>query len=97
VPASAPPSDSFVHQTVSKSGSGEAARTVARRQLGRVLALLAVLDVSVLVFVVGLALAWARFRFPVEYFLTFILVGVGGFLIARFAIGVRLKRRSGDL
>jgi hypothetical protein len=73
------------------------ARTRARMQLGRVLTLLAILDTSVVVLVVGLAIAWSRLHFPTLYLVTFLLVGIGGILGARIWMGVRLKRRAGNL
>jgi hypothetical protein len=73
------------------------ARTTARRQLNRLLVVLAILDASVLVLVVGLALAWARFHIPTIYFLAFVLSGVGAILAVRVSLGVRLKHRSGNL
>jgi len=79
------------------SHSTERARTTARRQLRRVLLLLAILDTSVLVLVVGLAVAWSRFHIPTPYFLALVLAGVGAILVARIALGIRHKRRSGNL
>ncbi len=73
------------------------ARITARRQLRRVLGVLALLDTSVLIIVVGLAIAWTHFHFPTLDFLALVFVTVGGVLIARVALGVRLKRRSGNL
>ena len=73
------------------------ARTKARRQLRRVLGLLAILDAGVLVLVLVLAAAWSRFHLPTPYFLGLLLGGVAAILMARVALGVRLKRRSGDL
>jgi hypothetical protein len=73
------------------------ARITARRQLRKVLVVLAVLDTSVLVVVVGLAVTWARYHIPAAYFVALILVAVAGILLARVALGVRLKRRTGDL
>ena len=72
-------------------------RSRARRQLGQVLTVLAVLDTSVLVLVIGLAVAWSRLRFPVAELLGMMLGGVAAILILRMALAVRLKRRSGDL
>jgi hypothetical protein len=77
--------------------SVEGARRTARRQLGRVLAALAILDVSVVILVVGLAVAWSRFHLPTLYFLALVLSGVSAILLARVALGIRLKRRSGNL
>jgi hypothetical protein len=80
-----------------RSESPDEARTRARRQLGRVLGLLALLDISVVVLVVGLAIAWSRLHFPTAYLLALVLIGVGAILAARVWMGVRLKRRSGNL
>jgi hypothetical protein len=73
------------------------ARTIARRQLGRVLMLLAILDTSVIVVVLVLAVAWSRYHLSTPYFLALLLVSVGAVIAARVAIGVRLKRRAGNL
>ncbi|MGC2290184.1 MAG: hypothetical protein WA688_10080 [Thermoplasmata archaeon] len=80
-----------------ESNSTDHARLMARRQLSRVLILLAFLDTSVLVLVVGLSLAWSRFHIPTPYFLGLVLGGVAAILAARVALGVRLRRRSGNL
>ncbi|MFZ0831055.1 MAG: hypothetical protein WCB18_01735 [Thermoplasmata archaeon] len=69
----------------------------ARRQLRHVLLELALLDTSVLVLVIGLAVAWAKLHFPTLELLALILVGVGTILCLRVALAVRLKRRSGNL
>jgi hypothetical protein len=82
--------------TVTGSESKDLARRTARRQLRQVLLLLAILDSSVLALVVGLAVAWSRLQFPTPYFLVLVLGAVGGVLAVRIALGVRLKRRSGD-
>ncbi|MCI4347086.1 MAG: hypothetical protein L3J97_00510 [Thermoplasmata archaeon] len=79
------------------SHSPEAARLRARHQLRQVLSVLALLDSGVLVLVIGLVLAWERFGWPTPEFLTFLLFGVGGILLARVALAVRLQRRSGNL
>jgi hypothetical protein len=73
------------------------ARTIARRQLGRVLMLLAILDTSVIIVVLVLAVAWSRYHLSTPYFLALLLVSVGTVIAVRVAIGVRLKRRSGNL
>lgn len=75
----------------------EPARRRARRQLRRVLVLLAIFDVGALVLVIGLAAAWTRNQIPVAYFLLLVVGGLGGIIAGRIALGVRLKRRSGDL
>jgi NhaP-type Na+/H+ or K+/H+ antiporter len=77
--------------------SADAARATARRQLRRVLLILAGLDTSVLVVVIGLAVAWARLHFPTSYLLALVLGTVSAILLARVALGVRLKRRTGEL
>lgn len=76
--------------------TGEA-RTVARRQLHRVLLVLAVLDLSVLAWVIGLAATWSSTRFSVPVLLALMLGGIGLILGLRVALGVRLRRRSGSL
>lgn len=76
--------------------AGEA-RTVARRQLHRVLMVLAVLDLSVLAWVIGLAATWSITRFSAPVLLALVLGGIGLILGLRVALGVRLKRRSGSL
>lgn len=77
--------------------STEEARARARRQLRQLLGLLALLDTTVLVVVVGLAIAWSRFHLPTLDFLALVFVTVGTVIVARVALGVRLKRRSGNL
>ena len=69
----------------------------ARRQLRRVLALMALLDAGVLVIVVGLALARESLGLSTIGFLIAVLSGVGVILAARLAMAVRLRRRSGEL
>jgi hypothetical protein len=59
--------------------------------------LLAVLDTGVLVLVLGLAVAWSRLHIPTLDFLALVLLGVAAILVTRIALGVRLKRRSGNL
>jgi threonine/homoserine/homoserine lactone efflux protein len=73
------------------------ARAIARRQLGRVLMLLAILDTSVIVVVLVLAVAWSRYHLSTPYFLALLLVSVGCVIAARVGIGIRLKRRAGNL
>ena len=75
----------------------EDARVRARRQLARVLVWLALLDSSVLVLVVSLAVIWSRYHVPAPVILTLVLGGVGTIILVRIALGVRLKRRSGEL
>lgn len=82
---------------MSKTEGMTEARVAARRQLARVLIVLAVLDVSVLVLVVGLAVAWSRLKFPTFELLGFMVGGIATILLVRVALGVRLKRRSGQL
>jgi hypothetical protein len=79
------------------SPATEEARQTARRQLGQVLWVLAVLDTSVLVLVIGLAIAWSRLRFPTPELLGLMLGGVASILCLRVFLAVRLKRRSGNL
>jgi hypothetical protein len=69
----------------------------ARRQLGRVLLLLGLLDLTVLVFVIGVILAAGRWGLsPIELLMT-ILLGAGTVVGARVWLAVRLRRRSGEL
>jgi len=69
----------------------------ARRQLGRVLLLLGALDLSVLVLVIGLAVAAPHLGLTSIQLLVSILAGVGTILGIRVWLAVRLRRRSGDL
>jgi len=69
----------------------------ARRQLGRVLSALALLDTAVLVAVVLLAIARQSFRLTASEFLGLVLVLVGTILAVRVALAVRLRSRSGNL
>jgi hypothetical protein len=69
----------------------------ARRQLGRVLLLLAVLDVGVLVTVVLLAVLATAYRFTNLELLVLVVAGLGAIIGARVALAVRLKKRSGWL
>lgn len=73
------------------------ARTHARQQLRRVMVVLGFLDASVLVLVLGLAVAFARGQLPAILVLAFAIGGLGGIILIRVALGVRLRRRSGDL
>jgi hypothetical protein len=82
---------------MSRSSSVELARATARRQLRRVLTLLAILDTSVVALVVGLAVVWARYHPPTPFIVAPVLGGVSAILLTRVALGVRLKRRSGNL
>lgn len=82
---------------MSVGAATDGAQQKARRQLRQVLLVLALLDTSVLVLVIGLAVAWARLRFPTVELLGLILGGVAIILGIRIAMAVRLKRRSGNL
>jgi len=74
-----------------------AAELTARRQLGRVLLALAVLDVGVIVFVVGIAEVRNLLSLTGAAFLLLVLGGVGTILVTRVLLAVRLRRRQGDL
>lgn len=82
---------------MSESQTTEENRRTARRQLRQVLLVLAVLDTSVLVLVIGLAVAWSRLRFPTAELLGLMLGGVAGILSLRVGLAVRLRKRSGNL
>jgi hypothetical protein len=82
---------------MSTTGGNDEARVDARRQLSRVLLVLAALDVSVLILVIGLAVAWSRLRFPTAELVGLMVGGVATIVLIRIALGVRLKRRSGHL
>ena len=69
----------------------------ARRQLGRVLKLLGVLDLSVIVWVLGIALSAQALGLNNLELLAAILVGVGTILGLRIWLAVRLRRRLGEL
>jgi hypothetical protein len=69
----------------------------ARRQLGRVLFILALLDVSVIVWVIVVALAAPPLGLAGLVLLLAILLGVGGILGIRIWLAVRLRRRSGEV
>jgi hypothetical protein len=69
----------------------------ARRQLGRVLLTLGVLDLAVLVFVCALALTRSATGLTIPELLAAILAGVGVVLGIRIWMAVRLRARSGDL
>ena len=73
------------------------ARRTARRQLTRVLVVLAGLDLGVLAWVIGVAVAYTRLHFAT---LDLVLGALGGIVVIlgiRLAIGIRLRRRGGDL
>jgi len=71
-----------------------AASADARRQLGRLMRWLAVLDISVVAWVVLLALAWSVWHFRTVVFLVGVLVGVGAVLAVRVALAVQLHRKA---
>lgn len=77
--------------------SREDAGLRARRQLRRVLLVLAGLDAGVLVAIVVLAVAASIFRLTNLELLALIVAGLGAILATRVALAVRLKRRSGNL
>ena len=82
--------------TPGPSASSEDPRR-ARRQLGRVLLLLGVLDLSVLVAVVGIAVGVSHFDIRVGGLLALILLAVGLVLGIRVWLAVRLHRHAGEL
>lgn len=65
----------------------------ARAQLRRVLRILAVLDVSVVLLVILLAVAKSVLRWTDDEFLLLVLTGVVLVLAARIALAVNLRRR----
>jgi hypothetical protein len=79
------------------SATAENAEVRARRQLGRVLVVLAVLDTSTIAFVLVLVLlgpVWGLSRIEL---LAWILLGAGVIVGTRIGLAVRLRRRSGEL
>ena len=72
-------------------------RERARHQLRNVLVILGLLDLSVVVSVVVLAVASPRLGLSTENLLLLILGVLGGILSVRVWLGVRLRRRSGSL
>jgi hypothetical protein len=69
----------------------------ARRQLGRVLTILGVLDLSVVVWVLAIALSAHALGFNNLELLVAILAGVGTILVLRIWLAIRLRRRAGNL
>ena len=69
----------------------------ARRQLGRVLLWLGLLDVAVLLWVLVVVLAAAGFGWSNVELLVALLVGVGTILGIRIGMAARLRKRAGDL
>jgi hypothetical protein len=69
----------------------------ARRQLRRVLLVLAAMDVGVLVIIVVLAVAAVLLHLTNLELLGLIVAGLGAIIGARVALAVRLRRRSGNL
>lgn len=74
-----------------------ASRRTARRQLNRVLLVLAGLDLSVLAWVIGVALASRRFHLPAVDLVLLALAGIAAALGVRITLAVRLRRHGGDL
>ncbi len=74
-----------------------AARRTARRQLSRILLLLAGLDLTVLAWVLGVALVSSRFHLSAVDIVLLALAGIAAILGVRIAVAVRLRRRAGDL
>jgi len=83
--------------TATEGSSRIEASLRARRQLRRVLSVLALLDTLVLVSVVVLAEARASAGLTTPEFLSLILGAVGAIIAVRVALAVRLKKRSGSL
>jgi len=69
----------------------------ARRQLGTVLRLLGILDLSVIVWVLGIAVGAGALGLNNLELLAAILLGVGTILGLRIWLAVRLKRRLGEI
>jgi energy-converting hydrogenase Eha subunit C len=69
----------------------------ARHQLGRVLLMLALLDIGVVLLVVGLAVARGALGLTSQQFLFAAVGGVGLILAVRVVMAVRLRRRKGAL
>ena len=69
----------------------------ARRQLRKVLLVLALLDASVVIIVIGVAEARTSLRLSSLALLVLILSGLAAILILRAGLAVRLRRRSGNL
>jgi hypothetical protein len=69
----------------------------ARRQLRRVLVVLAAMDAGVLVTIVVLAVASMLLRLTNFELLALIITGLGAIIGARVALAVRLRRRAGNL
>jgi len=63
----------------------------AGRQLGSVLWKLALLDITVLVFVVVVALIGVKYGLSALDLVVVILVGVGAVLVARIVLAIRLR------
>lgn len=76
------------------ASAGTPAAEEARRRLGGVLRWLALLDVTVVVIVVSLAVAMGPLHMTTAEFLAGVLTGVGAVLAARIALAVRLRRAA---
>jgi len=83
--------------TTSEPESTANAAPRARRQLGRVLTLLGILDLSVVVWVIGLAVSASRLGLSGIQLLALIVAGIAAILGIRIWLAIRLRRRSGDL
>jgi len=77
--------------------AAEEADPRARRQLGRVLLILGALDLSVVVYVLGVVVAAPSLGLANWTLLFAILGGIGAILGLRVWLAVRLRRRSGEL
>lgn len=83
--------------TSASTPPSHAAGARARRQLGRVLLVLGVLDLSVVAWVIGIVLGGPALGLSHVGLLLSILGGLGIILGVRIWLGVRLKSKSGEL
>jgi hypothetical protein len=83
--------------TTPERAAGGDAGVRARRQLRRVLLVLAAMDVGVVATIVLLAVAAVLLRLTNLELLGLIVAGLGAIIGARVALAVRLRRRSGNL
>jgi hypothetical protein len=78
------------------SSRSEAAR-LARRKLGRVLTVLGLLDLTVLLFVVAVALERQRWGLSNVDVVGVIVAGATAVILTRILLAVRLRSRGGNL
>jgi hypothetical protein len=69
----------------------------ARYQLGRVLLLLGALDLTVLVFVLSLAVERRRLGLSNAELFVSIAIGAAAIILTRISLAIRLRARGGDL